>query len=678
MNDIYQSIDNLKRTSPITIKKLKKIGIKNYFDLINYFPFRYEDFSIISKISLLQEGEQVTIIGKIIEGRYQITKSGLKLQIFLIADDTGIIEIGFYNQPYLLKLFKKDQIVSIAGTVERYGKKITIKPFEFELEKPKIHTGRIIPIYPEKNGLSSKLIREKIYYALNYPIKEFLPEEIVKFNDLLDEYLSYKQIHFPDSKPLIEKAKQRLSFDELFLIQLSSNIIRKNWNKEKIANKLIFNEQINEKINNFINNLPFELTDDQKKVWNDILNDFKKTTPMNRLLQGDVGSGKTVVAALASYFIFLNNYQTLFMVPTEILAQQHYQSLKKLFSNTDIKIGLLTSNIKLTNHNSIKPDEADLIIGTHALISKKNIFKKVALVIIDEQHRFGVKQRAELKNKGVNCHLLTMTATPIPRTVALIMYGELDISTINQMPKGRLPIKTFYIPKNKRNDCYQWIKNQIKNNDSQVFVVCPLIEESEVETMKSIKAAKKEYENLTKIFHDFKLGLLHGRMKTKEKEKIMLDFRDHKFDILVTTPVVEVGVDIPGATIILIEAAERFGLAQLHQLRGRVGRNNKQSYCFLFSEVENKNVIDRLKLFSKINNGNQLAEEDLKIRGPGDIFGTKQHGFIDLKIASFSDFQLIEKTKKAVEYFLNNKKIDDDLNLKQRLKIYEIDKISHD
>ncbi len=676
--DGIKTIDELPKTSATTIKKFKKLGINNYFDLINYFPFRYEDYSIISKIGLLQEGEVVTITGKIIDKKNQIIRPKLSLQIFLLADETGQIEISFYNQSYLLNLFKKDQTISVAGKIERYGRKLSLKPQEFEIGESKIHTGRIIPIYPEKNGLSSKIIREKIYYALNYPPDEFLPQEIIKYNQLLDEINAYKQIHFPSSKTQLLKAKERLSFDELFLIQLSSSLVKENWKKEVVSKKFIFNKEIDNKLKSFIDNLPFKLTNDQKKVWKEIFNDLKKSSPMNRLLQGDVGSGKTVVAALACYFSFLNDYQILFMAPTEILAQQHYQTLTKLFANTDVKIGLITSNIKETNYKNQKPNIADIIIGTHALISKKNNYQNVGLVIIDEQHRFGVKQRAELKAKGLNPHLLTMTATPIPRTVALTLYGELDFSTITQMPKGRLEIKTFFIKKSKRNDCYQWIKKQIKENKAQVFIVCPLIEESNAETMKSVKAAKKEYENLQKIFSEFKLGLLHGKMKTKEKEQIMSDFKDHKFDILVTTPVVEVGVDIPGATIILIEAAERFGLAQLHQLRGRVGRNNKQSYCFLFSENENKNIIDRLNLFAKIKNGSQLALEDLKLRGPGDIYGTKQHGIIDLKIANLNDYQLIEKVKKAVEYFIINKKIDDYKNLKQRLKNYEIEKITND
>lgn len=684
MDDI--KIENLPQTSYSTIKKLKALKINTYFDLINYFPFRYEDYSLTSKIIYLQPEEIVTITGKIVDSKMVISKSGLKIQIFLIGDETGKIEAGFYNQPFLLNILKKEQTVSIAGKVERYGKKITIHPYEYEIGKPKIHTGRIVPIYPEKRGLSSKIIREKIKIALlgiGIRIPEIIPDEIKKDNQLIDEETAYKEIHFPSSKKMINESRKRLSFDEFFLIQLSSSLIKIRWKKEKITNKLVIDEKISQKIINFTNNLPFKLTDDQKKVFNEILSDLKKDTPMNRLLQGDVGSGKTIIAMLGAYVNYLNKYQTLLMAPTEILANQHYQSFKKFFSflseNERPSISLITSKKKLTNKENAKINlSADIIIGTHALISRKNQYKNVSLVIIDEQQRFGVKQRAELKSKGLNPHLLTMTATPIPRTIALTLYGELDFSTIKQMPQGRLPVKTFFISKNKRLSCYHWIKSEIENKNSQVFIVCPLIEESKTETMKSIKAAKKEYENISKVFFNFKVKLLHGKMKTTEKEKIMEEFAQRRFDILVTTPVVEVGVDIPGATIILIEGAERFGLAQLHQLRGRVGRNNQQSFCFLFTEKEDINIINRLNIFSKISNGADLAEKDFEIRGPGDIYGTRQHGFIDLKIASFSDFNLIEKTKQAVSYFIKNKKIEDYPFLKKRIEKLELEKISQD
>jgi len=681
------SIDKLPNTSPLTIKKLKSLNIKTYFDLLNYFPFRWENYSLISKINTLQEGEVVTVSGKVIDGKYQVARTGLKIQTFILADETGEITINFYNQPYLLKLIKKGVTLSVAGKVERFGRKFFLTPNEFEIGPPKKHTGRFVPIYPEKKGLSSKTLREKIFYILALAtsevakgmkremdkVEEILPEKIIKYNQLLDEETAYQQIHFPKTEEDLKKAKERLSFDELFLIQLSSQLIKKNWQKEKTENKFQV-EKFKNEVNNFINNLPFKLTQAQEKAWREIFSDLQKETPMNRLLQGDVGSGKTVVAALASYLSYLNDYQTLFMAPTEILANQHYNTLTSLFKNTDVKIELITGT-KKTSSSKSHILNSDIIVGTHALITEKRVFKKVGLVIIDEQHRFGVAQRTQLKNKGINPHLLTMTATPIPRTVALTIYGELDFSVIDQMPKGRLPVKTFIVPKNKRLSCYSWIKSQISNLKSQVFVVCPLIEESQVETMRSVKAAKREFENLKKIFPEFKLNLLHGKTPAKEKEKIMTEFKNHQFDILVTTSIVEVGVDIPGATIMLIEGADRFGLAQLHQLRGRVGRNNKQSYCFLFTENENFPVVNRLKMFAQTNDGRKLAEEDLKIRGPGDLFGKKQHGYLELKIASFSDYPLIEKTQKAVEYFLNHYQVDNFPSLKKRLTDLEIEAI---
>lgn len=646
-------IETLPNTSFITINKLKLLGINTYFDLLNYFPFRYEDYSIISKIKDIQPGETVTVTGLIIDTKFQVTKTHLKIQVFKLTDETGEIEIAFYNQPFLYRMLKKGMTASFAGKIEKYGKKLVMKPKEYEIDKPIKHTGRLVPIYPEKRGLSSRTIREKIYYILasgnieiSNQLTETLPNNIISFNNLVSREFAYKKIHFPESKEDIKKARERLSFDELFNIQLSSYLVKKEWEKEKVGHQFKI-KNLELKIKNFIDRLPFNLTKAQKRVWSEILTDLQKAKPMNRLLQGEVGSGKTVIAALSSYLSYLNGYQSLLMAPTEILANQHYQTLNQLFKKSEVKVGLQTASNKITNY-------CDIIVGTHALISKKTNFSKVGLVIVDEQHRFGVKQREEIKNKGINPHILTMTATPIPRTVALTLYGELDISVLDEMPVGRLPVKTFFVPKQKRISGYEWIKFQITKNHSQVFIVCPLIEESEIETMKSIKAAKKEYEDLLRIFTGFKLGLLHGKMKAREKEKIMTYFKNNKIDILVTTPVVEVGVDNPNATVMVVEGAERFGLAQLHQLRGRVGRGIKQSYCFLFSEAESPNVVNRLKFFSKTLNGNVLAEEDLKIRGPGDLYGIKQHGFIDLKIASLTDYKMIEKTKNAVQYFVNH------------------------
>mgnify|MGYP001034677326 CR=1 FL=1 len=678
---LNQAIDNLPSTSPVTIKIFKKIGIKTYFDLLNYFPYRYENYSLISSINKVQPGEKLTVKGKIINCRQEITKRGLKIQKFLLYDGTGKIEIIFYNQPYLLRILKTDKQISFAGMVEKYGAKIIMTAAEWEIET-NIHTGRLIPVYPEKKGLSSRVIREKIFWLINQlkntGIPELLPKEILFYNQLIDESLAYQNIHFPQNKILANKAKYRLAFDELFIIQLSAALVKKEWENDKVGHPFIINDQNLYLIKKLINSLPFKLTSAQNQVIEEILSDLVKNKPMNRFLQGDVGSGKTVVAAIACYLAYLNGYQSLFMAPTEILAKQHYKTLSELFKNYSLKIGLQTKTKRLTTKEKKIIDNFDIIIGTHALLNEKLKFEKVGLVIIDEQHRFGVRQRAMLKEKGINPHLLTMTATPIPRTVALVLYGELDISYLNEMPKGRLPIKTYLIPKEKRKNAYYWIKKQIKEKNASVFIVCPLIEESNVETMKSVKAAKKEFENLKEIFSEFKLGLLHGKLKAEEKNNVLEDFRNDKIKILVTTPVVEVGIDVPQATIIVIEAAERFGLAQLHQLRGRVGRSNKQSYCLLFTNSNSAKTIDKLTFFTKNNLGIKLAEYDLQIRGPGEIYGFKQHGFINLKIASFTDYRLITQTKNAVEYFLTHHQLKKFHNLQKRIEEYQIKQITKD
>ena len=679
--DLDQSIENLPRTSSITIHKLKSLNIYTFFDLLNYFPNRYENYSIVSNIYEAQPGEVVTIKGKIVSIKNNYLRGGLKIQKAIIKDETGEIEANWFNQLFLLRLLKVGETISISGLIKQFGRKKSIDPKEYEIINSQlIHTGRFVPIYPEKRGLSSRTIREKVYFVLDTlrvsSLEEIFPKEIVSYNNLIDEHTAYQNIHFPKNLEAIKKAQDRLSFDELFTIQLLTKLVKKEWDKESVGNKFMINDKHVQSINRLISGLPFQLTNDQKRAWDEIRSDLLKTVPMNRFLQGEVGSGKTVVAALACYLSFLNGYQSLLMAPTEILATQHFKTLSTLFNKTNVKIGLITGastvNLKLENK------KYDLIVGTHALISKKIKFKKVGLIIIDEQHRFGVAQRATLKEKGVNPHLLTMTATPIPRTVALTLYGELDLSVINELPKNRISIKSFFIPKNKRNDCYSWIKKEIDTKKSQVFIVCPLIEESQSETFKSVKAATMEFENLKKnIFKDFKIGLLHGKLKSGDKEKIMSDFKNKKYDILVSTPVVEVGIDIPNTTVMIIEGGERYGLASLHQLRGRVGRGDKQSYCFVFSEVENPSIISRLNFFAKTHNGNLLAEKDLEMRGPGNLFGLKQHGYLDLKIASLTNYKMIEKTKKAAEYFINHCFLKDYKELSNRLEKHQTQLISN-
>lgn len=667
-------IETLPSTSFLTINRFKKLGINTFFDLLNYLPLRHENYSLISSINRCQEGEQITVVGRVGDFKNEITKRRFSIQKLTIYDQTGKINAIWFNQPYLVNSFKKEQSIAISGTIKRFGYQLSLMVEEYEIingDYERIHTGRFIPYYSEKRGLSSRVIREKIHFILkniannDSVLEEILPDSIVGYNQLLGEKEAYFQIHYPANKKLLLMAKKRLAFDELFFLILSHELIKKNWEKELTKNQFCVDPAIMDQVNQMIASLSFSLTNAQKKALDEIINDFKKPYPMNRFLYGDVGSGKTVVAALASYISHLNGYQALLMAPTEILAFQHYQTIQKIFDN-QLNISLVTAS-KKPRKDELK--KADIIIGTHALIQKKVNFNRVGLVVIDEQHRFGVMQRAMLKEKGENPHLLTMTATPIPRTLFLTLYGELTLSVIDEMPKGRKPIKTYVVPPEKRDDGYRWIKEMIKKEKIQVYIICPIIEESETETLQSVKAATTEYEFLAKkIFTDFKVGLIHGRMKAKEKEMVMSQFKDHQLDILVSTSVIEVGIDVPNANIILIEGAERFGLAQLHQLRGRVGRSDKQAYCFLFATKNEPAILHRLSFFSRTQNGMQLAEYDLKHRGPGEVYGVRQHGFINLKIASLTDFQLINQTKKAVSYFLSHYSLKQFPELEKRLQ----------
>lgn len=677
---LTDTIDLLPRTKSQTIQRLKFLEIKTFADLLRYFPSRYENYSLISPIVNLQEGETVTIKGSITKAENIYTRNRLKIQKVTVTDGTGTIELTWYNQPYLLQILKKGVEIAVAGTVKRYFQSILMEPKEYELVKDEtIHTGRLVPIYPEIRGLSSRTIREKVSYILKNSemMNEWLPQEIIKAHRLIDENQSYHQIHFPTSIESMKQARHRLGFDEFFTIQLTTHLIKKEWQKEIVGHKFQTNAEIKNKMDRFYASLSFVLTQSQLQSVNEILSDLTRETPMNRFLQGDVGSGKTIVAAIASYFAYLNGFQTLYMAPTEILAQQHYLTFKKFLEHLGLRIGLQTGSSKAITKQK-KAADFDILIGTHALLHSTANTDKVGLVVIDEQHRFGVAQRAVLKKKGLNPHLLTMTATPIPRTIALTLYGELEMSLLTEMPAGRLPIKTYVVQPEKRTDAYEWIKKHVKNGE-QVFIICPLIEQSEIETMQSIKAATIEYQRLKKeIFPELTVALLHGKMKSKEKEAIMESFKNKKINILVSTSVVEVGIDIPDATIMIIEAAERFGLAQLHQLRGRVGRSTRQSYCLLFSGALEPGSRNRLSFFAKNQNGLDLAEYDLKIRGPGEMFGTRQHGYRELKIASFSDLPLIEETKRAVREFFTNYKIKDYPELQKRIEKFRINQIARD
>jgi len=651
-----QTIRNLPRTRSLTINKLIKLGVDTFQDLLNYYPSRYNDYSLISPVAQLRIEQLATIKVQVVSAKTHLTRSGKRMQQFEVEDASGKITAVAFNQPYLLRIFKPGSLLSISGVCQLIGtgKVFTVQDYEVlnTLEQPTTHTGRLVPVYSETSGLSSKTIREKIKYVLSEIIvSESLPKEIMMYNRLINCTSAYQQIHFPDNFERLHQAQQRLAFEELFMLQLSSALLKKQRQSNVVDQPIILNQKHVNLLKDFINNLPFKLTSAQQQAWEIIKSDLSKKQPMNRLLQGDVGSGKTVVAALAAYLLFLNNQKTAIMAPTEILAQQHFATIKDLFKGCikTPKIILQTGSLK-----QLKPKiKYDIIIGTQALLTEKLNLKNFGGVVIDEQHRFGVKQRAMLSDKTKNPHLLTMTATPIPRTIALTLFSDLDISIINEMPFGRIPIKSYLVPLSKRQAGYEWITKQISEKKAQVFVICPLVEESQVETNISIKAAEKEYILLQKVFPKFKVSLIHGKKSSKEKQTTMTDFVNRKIDILVSTSLVEVGVDAPGATIMIIEGAERFGLAQLHQLRGRIGRNSVQSYCFLYTENTDQKIQERLSYFVKNTNGLALAEYDLKNRGTGELFGQKQHGQSGLKIASLFDLNMIETTKKAVEYFIN-------------------------
>ncbi|MEK7521392.1 MAG: ATP-dependent DNA helicase RecG [Patescibacteria group bacterium] len=648
--------------------KLKKVGVETVKDLLYHIPTRYQDFSDISPISLLQPGEKVTIQGQITSIKNIFTRSRKQIQTAVLSDGQDEIEIIWFNQPFIVRTLPEGTHVSLSGTVGQYGRKKTLVSPQYEkvangqksnnqtpnANPQTIHTGRLVPVYPETDGLSSKWLRSRISHILPQAIDNLndpLPHTILQKYTLIPLKAALNKAHFPKNLEDANLAKRRLAFDELFELQLKSLVRKKEWKQKKTAQPFLVDS---EKILNFTQTLPFSLTDSQKRASREILKDLGQSEPMNRLLEGDVGSGKTVVAALACFVTSLNGYQSAIMAPTQILANQHFNTLRTLLKPHNIKVALITSETRSASQGETLRSY-DVVAGTHALVHPKSntLFKQLGLVVIDEQHRFGVRQRAllsEHKTEGKSPHILTMTATPIPRTIALTAYGDLDLSTLDELPAGRQKIKTWVVPPRKRDSAYQWIHDRVKGTDEQAFIVCPLIEESQKETMKSVKAASAEFEKLQKeVFPDLRLGLLHGRIKSKEKQDIMDKMKKGVIDILVATPVVEVGIDFPNATIMMIEGSERFGLAQLHQLRGRVGRGTKQSYCLLFSDSRNPQVLRRLKSLERSLSGKELAQIDLDIRGPGEIYGTAQHGYPELKIASFADHELIKTARSAAE-----------------------------
>lgn len=651
--DLDTLLSNISGIGLTYAKRLERLNLFTVWDLINHYPFRYDDFSNTSSALDAKIGEKVTLKGEVWSIKNVYTRSRKVLTQAVFNDGTSPIVLTWFNSPWLTKQIETGNKLQISGKLTKYGSKLSILVPAWEklnslqpsdIIHHTIHTGRLVPVYPETYGVTSRWLRTKILKLLpeiSEKIHDPLPNEIRKNMLTLDHALQH--IHLPENYQELEKAKERLSFDELFYIQLATLKIRRDWQKKPTIKPLKIDKV---KLEKFLKNLPFELTGAQKKVLDEIISDLNKDLPMNRLLQGEVGSGKTVVSAIITYLVHLNRYKTLFMAPTEILAFQHFTTLKSLLEPNGISVGIYTGSRK-------KVHSSDIIIGTHALLSDKLPIEGVGLVIVDEQQRFGVEQRSLLRSRAKVPHFLTMTATPIPRTIALTLYGDLDLSIINELPIGRPKISTHLVPERKRSDSYKFIRSHVKKSE-QVYIITPLIEESE--TLISAKAAKVEFERLKKnIFPDLKLGLLHGRLKSKEKEEVINSFRNHKIDILVSTSVVEVGMDIPNATIMIIEGAERFGLAQLHQLRGRIGRGTKTSYCLLYtSDSSNIQERSRLKHLENTFDGLKLAELDLKIRGSGEIFGTRQAGRFELKLASFSNLTLIEKTREAAKKILEN------------------------
>jgi len=678
MPTLDTKIEKLSKVGATTARRLKNLELETVRDLLSYFPFRYDNFSEVTAIKDLQPNTSVNIVGEIdlIQNKKSF-KTKMNITEALVNDDTDTIKVIWFNQPFIAKTLKNGDLVSLSGKVDGFPNNLTLKSPTYEKvgQRSNTNTQGLVPNYHLTANVTQKQLRFLIKQALPaiYLLPEWLPTEIRERHHFLSIEEAIKNLHFPTTEADLLAAKRRLGFDELFLTQIQSQLLKREITTNK-APMIAFRE---EETKDFVRSLPFTLTDAQKKAAWQVLLDMQKDQPMARLLEGDVGSGKTITAVVAMFNVALNNYQSLIMVPTEILAGQHYNSICKTLTNSQLRIALFTRTEKKINTilgkvskkqllEIIKNGEADIIIGTHALIQEDFECHNLGLVIIDEQHRFGVEQRKKLlakanyqapspsqslsstrsgKRVGVRLspqalspHLLSMTATPIPRSLALVLYGELDISIINELPKNRKPIITQFVSESKRQQAYLFIRQQIEAG-RQAFVVCPLIDPSDKSGLKSVTEEFKKLNEI--IFPDLDIALLHGKLKSEEKEQIMQDFVANKTKLLVSTSVIEVGVDVPNSTIMMIEGADRFGLAQLHQFRGRVGRAEHQSYCFLFSDSDSPKTKERLEAMEKHNDGFTLAKLDLKQRGPGEVYGTNQKGFPEFKIANLFDHELI-------------------------------------
>ncbi len=643
---------------PKSAKTLRKLNLETLGDLLWHLPRRYDDYSKLKTINRLWYGEEVTVIGTVEDIQVRSVRSGrMKLVEAVISDGSGSLRVTWFNQPWIADRLRSGRPIVLSGKVDQYLGRLTMNNPEWEaLDRKQLHTNRIVPVYPLTAGVTSKWLRRVIHSVvmrLAPRVPDPLPSSVLQSANLIPLNIALQQIHFPDDGEQLHKAQNRLAFDEMFLLQLG--VLRQKTEWEQLECPPL---QVDDTwVTNFTNVLPYTLTHAQQKALSDVRKDLASPHPMNRLLQGDVGSGKTVIAAAAIGIAASNGSQSAFMAPTSILAEQHYQTmLDMLPTSAEIpaeKVQLLIGATPEPEKKKIRAGLAEgsisVVIGTHALLEDPILFHRLGLVVIDEQHRFGVEQRATLREKGENPNLLVMTATPIPRSLALTIYGDLDLTVIGEMPPGRLPIETRVLSPIERPRAHRFVKNQLEAG-RQAFIIYPLVEGSE---KIQAKAAVEEYQHLQEeVFTEYNLGLLHGRMRQSEKEAIMAGFRAGEYHVLVSTSVVEVGVDIPNATVMIIEGANRFGLAQLHQFRGRIGRSEHKSYCLLIPNSEDVADNERLSAMESTNDGFKLADLDLRYRGPGDFLGTRQHGFAELRTARLTDVKLIEKARnEAIRIF---------------------------
>ena len=658
------ALADVKGVAKQTLPRLKRLGLQKVEDLVYHFPHRHNDFSQVSKVSELSLGEDHTVIVSVWEASQ--TRQGFKRGSTqaVLGDDTGNVRAIWFNQPYLANSFKPGTTLVISGKVNVFRGSFVFESPEYEVlrgQEELMHTGRLVPVYPTVEGLPHRTIRRVVKRALDSSLSlvvDFLPEDTRHRAGLMGLQNAIAQAHYPDAEADWTSARRRLAFDELFLPQLAVIRRKKEWQQDDEGIPLDTGASA---VGGFLDALPFNLTGAQSRVLDEIMADLAQGRPMSRLLQGDVGSGKTVVAAAALLLAVVNGRQGALIAPTEILAEQHFLTLVELLSRggggdrqpssasfevqgmgrpltIGLLVGSMTRKAKNEMHTRIRDGDIDVAVGTHALLQEGVDIPRLAVAVVDEQHRFGVMQRASMREKGERPHLLAMSATPIPRSLALTLYGELDISTIDEMPAGRQRIRTRWLEPDLRPTAYAFIDKQVEQG-RQAFIVCPLIEDSEAV---QARAATEEYERLSaNVFPHLSLGLLHGRMALREKEEVMARFKAGEVQVLVATPVVEVGIDIPNASVMLIDGADRFGLAQLHQLRGRVGRGMHESYCILLAESPGEDARERMKLVERSGDGFELAEADLDLRGPGDYLGTRQSGLPSLKMARLSDQDIL-------------------------------------